>query len=368
MRNLGRTIMTSCILFLLHVQSFAQLQDRLYAGINNSGTNLEICYSVTNTVSTNLTLSAESENQITILYGKAPLNGYFTEANACLDILSYNLSSVHPDINPASFIATETESKFLWFNFRPKNELTVNPGNEIELFCFEWTIESGGCSDLVYWTFCDTEVADTYYNDYAIFPLGSDCTEGDPQTSNLAPVLPVTLSAFSGENNVTRNIITWSTESEINNNYFSLEKSIDGIDFELIAHVQSKGNSNKNTEYTFADTDIQTGRNYYYRISQTDFDGTYTQFSKIINVTAKRGNEKLNLFPVPAHDYLSLEFDNSGNETCNFLVFNSNGETVIKDQLSKDVRTINLSNLEIGFYSILIIKENETFKKKFLKI
>jgi len=368
MKYLESTITAICFFLMLSTTTFAQLQDRLYAGFNNSGTNLEICYAVTNTANSNITLASGSENQITILYGKAPLDGYMTEANPCLDLLSYDVSSVHPDIDPASFIATETQGKLLWFNFETKADLNVPIGNEVELFCFNWTVTAGACSDLVYWTFCDEEVADTYYDDYNIFPLGSDCTEGNPQASNLAPVLPVVLSDFFGKSTSNGNKLSWTTSSEVNNNYFVIERSLDGINYQNIGHVQSRANSNKLTNYDFTDNNIEYGAYYYYRLGQFDFDGTFTQFPKIVNIKGEQKRSSLSLFPVPVSDVLNFNFENEGASAFTIMIVNSTGQLILEKQMSKNERAINTNQLASGMYNLVIVKNTETIKKKFLKL
>lgn len=92
--------------------------------------------------------------------------------------------------------------------------------------------------------------------------------------------LPVTVSGFSAKSLGSGVSVSWVTESEVNNDYFLIEKSIDGIEYYNIGSVRGKGNSNSLTEYTFMDNEGSSGITYY-RLQQFDFDGTRTQYGPV---------------------------------------------------------------------------------------
>ena len=77
--------------------------------------------------------------------------------------------------------------------------------------------------------------------------------------------------------------IHWTTASEINNDYFTIEKSTNGIDFQEIGKVKGAGNSTSSIDYLFKDNNLTQGTICYYRLKQTDFDGK----NKTFNVVAK---------------------------------------------------------------------------------
>lgn len=87
--------------------------------------------------------------------------------------------------------------------------------------------------------------------------------------SSCGNVLSVSLISFSGENIEGRNVLNWITKSEDNNDYFTIERSIDGVYFENIGTVKAL---NTGTMYEFTDETFQDTINYY-RLSQTDFNG-----------------------------------------------------------------------------------------------
>ena len=84
--------------------------------------------------------------------------------------------------------------------------------------------------------------------------------------------LPVELLSFDAEYNGATVDINWYTASEINNDYFDLERSSDGIDFNSIARLYGAGHSSLIQEYYYEDTQPVYGVSYY-RLKQVDYDG-----------------------------------------------------------------------------------------------
>ena len=93
-------------------------------------------------------------------------------------------------------------------------------------------------------------------------------------------VLPIELEIFNGYNKNNINNIYWVTATEINNDYFTLERSIDGNVWEVIATIQGGGNTHTPSMYEFKDDSYVSGINYY-RLTQTDFNGAYETFETI---------------------------------------------------------------------------------------
>ena len=101
-------------------------------------------------------------------------------------------------------------------------------------------------------------------------------------TGPTATALPIELLSFSGDKKDRKNILNWTTASEINNDYFTIEKSYNGFDFEWVGTQKGAGNSNQIINYSLTDHNIRETINYY-RLMQTDFDGEYV-FSKTISI------------------------------------------------------------------------------------
>lgn len=86
--------------------------------------------------------------------------------------------------------------------------------------------------------------------------------------------LPIELLYFKGEPYERYNHLSWSTASEDNNDYFNIEKTIDGVYYHNIARIGGAGNSNTILYYEYDDLDI-TNEVCYYRLKQTDYDGKF---------------------------------------------------------------------------------------------
>jgi len=113
----------------------------------------------------------------------------------------------------------------------------------------------------------------------------SPFTLGSSSSTN---VLPIELVSFTGEKKDNRNILNWTTASEINNAYFTVEKSYNGIDFEWVGTQEGSSPSTQIINYSLSDYNILETLNYY-RLKQTDFDGKF-EYSKTISIDNRVDN------------------------------------------------------------------------------
>jgi hypothetical protein len=124
--------------------------------------------------------------------------------------------------------------------------------------------------------------------------------------------LPVTLIYFTVKKYTTTSILLgWATATEKDFHYFSVEKSNDGKEFYEIGTVEGSGNSKVRRDYTFEDTELQTGR-VYYRLKAVDFDGAYEYF-KVISAKVEV-KSTIDIFPNPtagASINIQINFDPS---------------------------------------------------------
>ncbi len=115
----------------------------------------------------------------------------------------------------------------------------------------------------------------------AIYYFGTG-NAGKNYCENVIIPLPITLVSFEVKNYKDVNIIRWVTESEQNNNFFTIQHSINGEEWENITYIQSVGNSTVKIFYEYNHYNFTKEINYY-RLQQTDFDGT-TEIFEIISV------------------------------------------------------------------------------------
>jgi hypothetical protein len=97
--------------------------------------------------------------------------------------------------------------------------------------------------------------------------------------------LPIELVSFTGttQNNV--NTLMWVTASERNNAYFTLERTLNGTDFEVIANINGASNSQTMNEYMVIDPIYNESLNYY-RLKQTDYDGK-SKYTDLISIDTR---------------------------------------------------------------------------------
>lgn len=121
--------------------------------------------------------------------------------------------------------------------------------------------------------------------------------------NDLGP-LPVELIAFTAKLQHPNTLLFWQTASEINNHFFAIERSANAQDFETIGMVYGNGTTSFTNSYSFTDTQPLFPVSYY-RLRQTDFDGS-TSYSSIVMITENISNSnKLKI------DQLSFNQDNS---------------------------------------------------------
>lgn len=114
--------------------------------------------------------------------------------------------------------------------------------------------------------------------------------------------LPIELISFEGYPVKNYNILKWVTATEINNDYFTLEKSSNGLNWDIVTKLKGAGNSTSSLSYEYKDYDVSTQINYY-RLKQTDYNGVYkyhniitidnteTSKSKIVKITNLLGQD-----------------------------------------------------------------------------
>jgi hypothetical protein len=162
---------------------------------------------------------------------------------------------------------------------------------------------------------------------------------------------PVTFISFTAEKVSENVILKWSTATEVNNDYFSVEKSMDGIHFEPIGTVKGNGTSNQINYYTFEDYSFNSGT-VYYRLKQVDFDNKY-EYSKIRAVNVELADPVI-ITNDPSLSQIFISFFKKGEAT--FTILDMLGRVVYSGERVSDEPsvTINKSMLSRGFYIVKV--------------
>ena len=194
---------------------------------------------------------------------------------------------------------------------------------------------------------------------------GNGGTSGDNATAAILTitqaVLPITLLSFTGQEEKGKVKLNWETTQELNNEYFNIEHSLDGINFKKIATVNSKGNTSTGHAYEFEDNQNINGK-HFYRLKQVDVDGKFT-YAPIVVV--KIAGKKLSIYPNPVVNEINI---NGGDVLKNtqYKIVNQAGKIVLAGNLNAN--KINVASLANGNYFITI--NNETgvlLSEKFVK-
>lgn len=177
--------------------------------------------------------------------------------------------------------------------------------------------------------------------------------------------LPIELVDFEVERYMDDNVkISWTTASEINNSHFEVERSSNGHDFDLVAKVESYGNSNTLEKYSIIDNAPIQGINYY-RLKQIDLDGT-AQYSSIRTIQFSTSSEKIKVYPNPAKDFITINLPESEYDT-NIKIYDQLGRIFQELKQSETTTTINIGSFPNGVYYIEATSAKGNYSSKIIK-
>jgi hypothetical protein len=124
-----------------------------------------------------------------------------------------------------------------------------------------------------------------------------------------ANIVPVQLMYFKGKAENNRSQLNWATATELNSDYFSIQRSVDLKEFTDVGQVKAAGDSRLKLEYSFLDEAPLPGINYY-RLKQVDKDGS-AEYSKIVAVNVQDGSTQFAIYPNPSDGRtIQLQFSN----------------------------------------------------------
>lgn len=226
------------------------------------------------------------------------------------------------------------------------SQLNVVAGQTFIMMVDEWTPNTGGGYTL---SFGGT--------------ASLDCT-----------VLPVELLKFDAtylpkEESID---VYWITETENNNDFFDLEKSYDGENFQFVKRVDGQGTTPYETQYFVNDPETKKST-IYYRLKQTDLDGK-VKYSRLtsVNVLPELNNE-LYMYPNPTKDAVNITFSNKEIEEYTMLVLDSKG-FVLEERIINAIpgldnnAEVDLSNHEKGIYYVSVSNNTRRLSGKIIKL
>jgi len=194
-------------------------------------------------------------------------------------------------------------------------------------------------------------------NDYAIDDIKfATCPSGGP--------LPVEFYSINARQEGAAIAIQWSTASEINNQYFDIEKSIDGgKNWGKISTINTDGNSTVLKKYNVFDLRPAKGLNYY-RIKQVDINGQF-KYSDIVYVKVAVERTSVSIINNPVNSVINIDFLSKTNERVLVSLYDITGKLVASDRWtipdgSSRETLIKATNIQKGMYILNIVDESGT--------
>lgn len=160
--------------------------------------------------------------------------------------------------------------------------------------------------------------------------------------------------------------IRWVTESEHNNDYFRIEKSTDGIVWDILGNVDAVGNSSVINGYEYLDVEYRSNR--YYRLYQVDQDGIEELLSTLY-ADCDVATDEITSFPNPSHESFTIfwkQFNTSGEGT--ITIRDINGKTMHHENVALSLGTnlfIIKEHLAPGVYVIELMDDN--YERRLIK-
>jgi hypothetical protein len=181
--------------------------------------------------------------------------------------------------------------------------------------------------------------------------------------------LPIELVSFEANFKGENVDLTWTTATETDNDYFTLERSQDGNSFDKIAIVDGAGNSNAYLTYYHTDHSPLSG-NSYYRLKQTDINGAYS-YSKIVAVKSLGTFDNLLVYPNPTDASFQLALSGTEDEIFQVEISDLTGKLQFTKQFLSSsethIETIDPSEkLAPGTYLVLVSSMKHVFTRKLI--
>ncbi len=223
---------------------------------------------------------------------------------------------------------------------------------------------AGGSGEFADGSFLFFTVGEPIINTTAIAG-NAQLTQGFHQ-NQYANTLPVELTNLTISAESDYHLVKWTTSSELNNDYFIVEYSVNGTDFTSLKSVHSKapnGNSSVALYYSYTNYKVKNGNNYY-RLKQVDKDGKW----KYSNIVELDGNGKVQniiaLYPNPVKQDATLTIAGNIGKDAKAKIINISGQTVKTAVVNSLNTPIYLEELKAGTY---VLQYEDGANKKTIK-
>jgi hypothetical protein len=181
--------------------------------------------------------------------------------------------------------------------------------------------------------------------------------------------LPITLLSFEAQPVLENVLITWATASETNNDYFTVERSKDGFNFEALLEIDGAGNSNAILNYKVTDFSPYEGTSYY-RLKQTDYDGKYAYSNiEVVEFNKPIQPQEWIMFPNPSNlNGVYVKRLNAEETQLKITLIELSGKVISSSIINKDKTNnqffIEFENIANGTYFLELNDGNKIILNK----
>ncbi len=187
-----------------------------------------------------------------------------------------------------------------------------------------------------------------------------------------ATLLPIELKSLSANCDGKSVLVEWTTASERNNDYFSIERSDDAINFVEVARVAGAGNSIETHNYSYTDYGVHGGDNYY-RLVQVDYDGMRSVSEIVVAFCFDDNGEEPEVmaYPNPFNNELTIELENFGNRPARIDVFDMLGKLVYTESVDEPQNSystlLQFGELPPSTYNVRVSTSDFVINRKVVK-
>ena len=177
-------------------------------------------------------------------------------------------------------------------------------------------------------------------------------------TLHVFSIPPVDLLFFNVTQQGNTVLLEWETNSEVNNDLFTIERSLDGLTFNEIDTVSGSGTTVTSMSYSLIPGPFTISTIYYYRLRQTDFDASFDTFSMVsiqfvtsINQTTKAPMiTNVTVYPNPLSDKGRITIESPAHSEFNVKIFGILGNEVVSGKTKNQEYLIPVGSLKSGMY------------------
>jgi len=287
--------------------------------------------------------------------------GLYVNSDLLMELLNYGYWTITPNAGTYNYDVTLTSRGHTNQGLTAGSHAVIKRPNVASPWVTQGTHNNATQSMGSGWNWVTAKrTALTVFSDFAI------------AKNNVNSPLPVDLLSFSATCDGQHVDLSWTTASETNNDFFTIERSSDAVKWEFVQMVKGNGNSNARIDYSYSDNTPLSGTSYY-RLKQTDFDGRSETFSPVALICGGYfDGQGISYYPNPFTSEIQADLSNVNFENALIRVYDMLGNKVFEKKLtSADAENqtikLNLEDLKVGIYTVEFKSESFTNVAKVVK-